>query len=326
MTIRISILFSLLVFYSCNSSDIDNLEKRNENWCWFVDKITGKGEWVPIGSETTLPDGDYTLFFCNGNIRQTGKLKDKKDCDTIFMYDMKGRVISKVFNLPDGTKKEIMPEGKYVSHYATCEISGYGEVKNGKIVGTRIEYYRNGKTKWKSITSSDTTLVMKFYESGMHSDSLLYINDKENGQCKTWYENGNLKECSFFNNGTPDSTCIIYHENGKIDKLANYKNGVLNGLSLSYFENGKIETEIYLVNGKPEGLAKGYHENGQLANKLNFSNGVYDGECWTYHPNGKLKMLAKVEMGTPVSYKEYDDVGKLIEELKDGTKIDHRKK
>jgi hypothetical protein len=86
-------LFLFSFFCGCSSNGIDDASKRNKNWCWFVNKETGKGEWVPIKDETNLPDGEYSLFFSNGSIRQKGKLKDKKDCDTTFSSLLKAEEI-----------------------------------------------------------------------------------------------------------------------------------------------------------------------------------------------------------------------------------------
>ena len=75
---KLVLIFLTILLFGCNSEEgIHDLEKRNENWCWFINEETGKGEWIPIGDKTTVSDGDYKLFFCNGEIRQKGKLRNE---------------------------------------------------------------------------------------------------------------------------------------------------------------------------------------------------------------------------------------------------------
>lgn len=318
-----TIIILLTFLYGCKTTGIDNPEKRNENWCWFVDKTTGEGKWVPIGNETTLPDGDYTLFFCNGGIRQKGKLKDKKDCDTIFYFDLNGIIISKVLTLPDSTLKEFMPDGKYKSYFSTCEISGEGEFKDNKQIGTRLEYYKNGKIKFKSIAKNDSLLVMRYFESGNPKDSFLNVLKLKEGIFKSWYENGNIKKYLQYKSGLRDSLCIWYYENGQVDTKCYFKKDIENGYCIAYYENSKIKSEGNFVNGKEDGLVLNYFDSGQLDSKINYSGGLNNGEIWFYHPNGKLKMYAKAKMDVTTFYKSYDENGKLVKEYKDGNKIEY---
>jgi antitoxin component YwqK of YwqJK toxin-antitoxin module len=312
--------------FGCKPTGLDDPEKRNENWCWFVDKATGEGKWVPISDETTLPDGDYTLFFCDGGIRQTGKLKDKKDCDTIFYYDLTGKIISKVLAVPDSTLKEFMPDGKYKSYYATCEISGEGEFRNNKQIGARIEYYKNGKIKFKSIARADSLIVMSYFEAGNPKDSFLTVNGKREGVAKMWYDNGSLKKQLQYKNGLRDSLCIWYYENGQVDTKCYFKNDNENGYCIAYYENSKVKNEGNFKDGKEDGLIINYFESGQIDSKINWTNGEENGEIWFYHPNGKIKMYAKSNMGVTTYYKSYDVNGKVEEEYKDGNKIDYKAK
>ena len=78
-------IFFTFLLWSCNHNSIDDKEKRNENWCWWVDAKTNKGEWIPIKDETTVEKGKYTLFYSNGNLREKGKLNSGKRIDTIYV-------------------------------------------------------------------------------------------------------------------------------------------------------------------------------------------------------------------------------------------------
>jgi antitoxin component YwqK of YwqJK toxin-antitoxin module len=282
------IYFILFLFlFSCKQSDFDNVEKRNENWCWFVDEKTKEGKWVPVtGSETDLPDGDYTLFFCNGKIRRKGKLKNRKDCDTIFQYDLNERLISKIYRLPDSTLKEVMPEGKYKSYYATCEPLGEGEVKNGKMVGTRLTYYKNGKIKEKVNIKGDSALLMNYYESGIICDSCFYVKEKLEGIAKTW------------------------HSNGKLKIHAKYKNGINNGFLFEYFESGQMSQESYWLEGVEDGKFLTWHENGKLKISAFSQKGIPNGQQFFYYENGKTQAVQEYSNGIRTgTWKDFDTLG-----------------
>ena len=316
-------IFSIIILIflcRCKTTGVDDNTKRNENWCWFVDKKTNVGEWIPISDQTTVDKGDYTLFFNNGKMRRRGKLKNGKDCDTIFTYDINERIVSKIIMLPDSTLKEFMPDGKYKGYYPTCELACEGEAKNNQQIGVRTEYFKSGKVKLKSIKNNDTVIAWHYFESGILQDSITRIKGKEEGLAKNWYTNGNLEKLYNFKNGLMTGLCINYYENGQIETQTYFSEGKENGLCISYFENSKIKNEGTFKNGVMEGQATYYYQNGQIEGKMNMVNGNAEGECLAYYPDGKLKMKAIFKNSVKISYKSYDDKGKLEKEF-DGTKI-----
>lgn len=291
-----AVFFFLLLLSCCGDPNaengVDDPSKRNENWAWFVDSATGKGAWLPAGDSASMITGDYMLFFCNGKIRKTGKLIDGRDADTMFYYDTAGKLISKRYITPEG-QKEIMPDGKYRSFYATCELSSEGEVRNNKIIGKRTEYFRSGKPKIVSFTTGDTTRFQRYYESGLPEDSFMLISGRKYGLAKKWYANGKIEAEVFL---------IDDKENGSY---------------ITYYENGNKKTEYMFRDGKEEGLCMQYYEDGKLKGKVNYRNGQRHGEFWLYHPNGKLKVHGFSENGTMTSGAKYDENGNMTKEKKD---------
>lgn len=69
--------------------NIEQIKYRNQNWSWWFDLKKQKGMWIPISDTTTFKTGYYTLFFSNGNIREKGKLKEGRNIDTVFIFDLK---------------------------------------------------------------------------------------------------------------------------------------------------------------------------------------------------------------------------------------------
>jgi hypothetical protein len=64
----LSILAVILI--GCASPGIDDVNKRNEKWAWWIDQSSGIGSWILIGDEKTFKSGHYTLFYRNGHIYQ----------------------------------------------------------------------------------------------------------------------------------------------------------------------------------------------------------------------------------------------------------------
>ncbi len=126
-------LLLLLTCYGCGPS-MDDKEKRNENWIWFVNKETGKGSWVPFGNEMTVPDGNYTAFYSSGKIREKGKIAAEKNIDTIYYFDINETMI-KYTVLGDTTYSYYLHDGPYKAYTAKGELEVEGEVKKHHFSG-----------------------------------------------------------------------------------------------------------------------------------------------------------------------------------------------
>lgn len=309
-------MFLLSIFFlGCdNSADINDSTKRNENWCWFVDKNTGKGEWVPIGDETTLEDGDYTLFFCNGAIRKKGKLKDQKDCDTMYYYDLKEVLISKIFQDENGKLQEIMPNGKYKGYYATCELSVEGEFIDNKQVGKRTEYYKNGNIKAQSEVIDGVTWYTTYNEQGQILDSVITINGKLNGLAKYWYPNGQLEAIRYFKDDLRHGDFIFYHNNGQLKQTIKFFNDIPEDTVRDWYDNGQLRFIKQYKNGKKIGSERTWHSNGNIRSIFSFTDDKEHGDYVMYHENGVKQREGKYNMGQKVeTWKYYDKDGNLID-------------
>ena len=311
----LTIILTIIILGGCNDkASIDDSKKRNENWCWFVDEHTGEGTWVPIGNNTTLDDGDYSLFFCNGEIRQTGKLNDGKDCDTIFYYDLKGSLVSKVFQNESGELQEIMPDGKYKGYYATCELSVEGEFKRNKQVGKRTEYYKNGNIKAQSEAINGATWYATFNEQGQILDSVNSINGKLNGLAKYWYPNGQLEAIRYFKDDLRHGNFEFYFDNGQLKQKSRFVNDMRQDTVIDWYENGQLRFIRQYENDKRTGAITAWFENGNIKATGAFLNDQKHGEYKEYHENGKSYKEGKYKNGQKSgTWKYYDEGGNLIE-------------
>lgn len=267
--IKISLLTILM--YSCGTNQtseslqsIDQKDKRNDNWVWFVDAESNIGSWIPVGNETTLENGEYTLFYFNGNPRKKGKYLNGKDCDTIYFYDIGGKLHRKTIELDDSTYV-FYREGKYQIHNPKGILIEEGEIKNNTHVGIYTEYYLNGN------------------KSQTHSYDSTYIT----GEVLWWYKDGTIKAKEEFFKGKRNGFAEFFYRDGKQKWKISYSNGICHGLSEYWYETGIKESEYNYSSGVREGIAKSWHENGQLRSIIMYKNNVRNGPATYYFENGQ---------------------------------------
>lgn len=131
------------------------------------------------------------------------------------------------------------------------------------------------------------TVKKEYYDNNNISSEVFIINDKMEGEYKSYYINGNLHFISNYVNGIKHGTEIKYHFsediNGKIYKTCNYKDGELHGKLIRYYKNGIINTIEYYEDGYKEGECKYYNEKGLLDEVINYINDSMDGYYYKYN-------------------------------------------
>jgi antitoxin component YwqK of YwqJK toxin-antitoxin module len=322
-------LLVILCTLGCSSPDsLDDKSKRNEKWAWFVDQKTGAGEWVELSDRSTIDEGDYVLFYSNGNRRQAGKLKNGVDCDTVYRFDIDGQPQWKYIRLPDSTVLSIWPDGPFKTHYPSCELEVEGKRLNNALVDTCINYYKSGKVSTYSIQRKDTVWREDFHENGVVHHRGMTVNHLSEGADTSWYPNGNLKEVWFYSNGKEHGESRLYYPSGALRHTNNYLNGKMEGLSTSYYENGQEAIIQNFVNGKSSGfyedyfpngvlcksgnliddeqygLWTSYYDNGVVAIKAHYQNSIPHGTAWYYSFMGKLFMIKEFANGNEISLQE----------------------
>ena len=78
-------------------------------------------------------------------------------------------------------------------------------------------------------------------------------------------------------------------------------------------KNGKVEMFVTFKDGKPDGLIRVWYENGQLEGEGNLKEGKQDGLARSWHENGKLAAESIYKDGIELTYKCYDEDGKVID-------------
>ena len=266
-------IFTGILIYGCHGADINDADKRNENWIYWVDSITGKASWIPFGNETTVRDGEYTTFYAKGSTYAKGKLKNGKHVDTVYCYDMNENLIKYKLVLSDTLVQYYIKDGLYTSYFQNGKIFEKGIVKNHKHGNKWTRYFTNGNVEWIEQLENKTGLTVWYYDNGQMSDSIYNINGKANGRIKNWYTNGQIKEISDWSSGIQNGIYESFYENGNRDQKGNWKKGVREGKIQSWYENGNIRGEGQYKDGKKDGIWIWYDDSGKIEDKKNYADG-----------------------------------------------------
>jgi len=284
----ILVLFCVTALFGCSNNDFYNKNRRNQHWAWWVDGETGESKWLPITNKSSnLNKGVYTLFYSNGNIREVGKLNRGQNVDTVFRYDLNGKLIA--YKLPSKRFWYYYENGPIKLYYPNGKIWEEGIVQNHKYGDKWTQYYENGEKRYVNNFVNDTGWIVNFYEYGQIQDSVYHVKGLGDFKIKSWYENGNIKQSNEFNGSD------------------------FNGTTKDYYENGQMKDSGTVINGEWEGIQLQWSEDGSLQAKNLFKNGKLNGEQYTYHTNGKIKTFGNVKNGVITGeVKQYDENGKLI--------------
>src|SRR5262245_15374906 len=137
----------LCPFYilSCRESGINDESKRNENWIWWVDKSTRKGEWISAGNRTSVKDGEFTIFYYNGLVYSQGKLKDGSEIDTTFYFNFESKTCKYIIHMGDSSYNYYPVNGPYTGMYYKGGKREEGVVENNKPGDRWTWYFPNGR-------------------------------------------------------------------------------------------------------------------------------------------------------------------------------------
>lgn len=266
------LLLICIIIYSCNA-DINNKDKRNEDWVYWVDSETGKGSWIQVSDQTTVKNGKYTSFYATGEIYEKGKLKNGKNIDTVYWYDRNEKLIHYAIAKSDKFIQYYINEGAYTSYFQNGNVFEKGTIKNHQFKDDWTRYYLNGQIQWSVNLKNGIIEKLWYFEDGQMSQSSYYINDKIEGQNKIWHSNGQIKE------------------------ISNWRNGLQNGLYESFYENGKPESRTNWINDKAEGKSEWWYSSGQKKNIMFYKSNALDGNNKQWYPNGKLQFEANLILG-----------------------------
>jgi antitoxin component YwqK of YwqJK toxin-antitoxin module len=243
------------ILFSCDQAktpSINDLEKRNSDWVWFVDNESGNGEWLKVGGKTeNSKEGRITFFYDNGEIYQIVKVQNGDYVDTTFNYLSTGVLFSMKILGNDTTRTEFLIDGEYTTHYQSLKIKEEGLIENGFLEGEIVGYYESGQKKWAEN----------------------YTDGFDDGSFKTWYEDGIIKSDLFYSMNLRHGTQRWHYENGVPHVESNYSWGNRSGPYKKHYESGQLNYVIPYKNGKRHGRSFLYSEKGEVVEEIEYEEG-----------------------------------------------------
>lgn len=285
---KITIIFLSILIYSCNDANINDKNKRNENWIYWTDSKTGESSWVPVTNETTIKDGRYIAFYTKGSIYKKGKLKNGKEIDTAYFFDLKEKLTQYLLVKPDTLIHYYIKDGSYTSYFQNGKIFENGIIKNHQIGDKWTKYFKNGKIDWTKKLINGTGWNIWYYDNGQMSDLNYHLNGKTHGEVKTWYKNGQIREISHWNNGVQNGLYQFFYENGKLEERTNWFIGKPEKTE-SWYENGQNRNIKFYKEGLVSGIYKQWYPSGNLHINANYSSGQKNGKVIVFYENGNLQ-------------------------------------
>ena len=148
--------------------------------------------------------------------------------------------------------EKLKNDSEYYKFFRELSIKFDNTEKSGK----GIEYYENGKIKYKG----------DFNNGNYHGKGIEY------------YENGIINYDGDFNNNNYQGKGRLYCENGKIAYFGDFLCGFVHGIGILYDDNGILWYYGNWVKGSPNGKGKVYDESGNLLYEGDFMEGIRHGK------------------------------------------------
>ena len=235
----------------------------------------------------SIPNGKYTEYYKNGQIKIQGHTKEGKR---------------------DGEFKTFLKNGK---------SAGSVIYKDGKIIkSTLIKAMKNNASfppvdniNYKLDTTH--TLGKVEFENGLLRIYFIFNkNGLLDGNSIEYYEEGNIESIVPYKNNVVEGLVITYYENGNIKEEVNYKNDNMNGEAKSYDENGKLNGRTIFKDDIK--LEEEVHKENEIL-KNTFKNGevVKQDIC---SPNGTLKER-RVLNGNEMEYSSFYENGNVKQKI-----------
>ncbi len=281
------ILFFMITFFGCGDS-IENSNKRNENWVWWIDDNSHQGKWIPVKDKDGVKNGEYTRFYHNGKIFKKGKLKNGKLIDTVFYFTITGNPLSYSIPVGDSIHHYFIKDGYNIQMNQRGQIIGEGIVKNHVYGDQWKTYYYSGKIDVIQNLKNNFGWVTTYYENGNVRDSSYQYGAKGLYNIKSWYENGKIRKIFRYDPSYIKATVTEYFKNGAVDYSGTIINGLGEGRTLKYYESGKILGIVNRKNGQLDGYQQAFYENGKIKIEGYMKGNVADGEMKVFDEGGKL--------------------------------------
>ena len=175
-----------------------------------------------------------------------------------------GQVVEK-FSTTDGKR-----QGQYLRYSSSGALEVSCNYLDGKLDGTAIYYYPNGKSISKVATYKDGVLSGRenmYYPDGTMKTT--FINDcGKVREVSCYYGDGTLAFHHIIPPGTQKYDSRFYYESGKLREEIRNNGGVSH--FVAYYENGTVRKEGSYTDGAMLGTWRFYDESGNLVREIKY--------------------------------------------------------
>lgn len=223
----------------------------------------------------------------NGNLKETGFLRDTVRTDLWAFYDAQGRLDS------TGTYKKGQRHGEWSFYYDHGKLAKRGSYKKGRENGPWVFYHSNGALDYEGTYKNG--YLDGEYTFFHNNDSIRkvasYDVGNDTGYAKTYDRLGRLTSEYSLKMGEEnweyDGTYVSYYWNGDTLRFSHYRLGKSHGRSQEWHKNGQLRYDINFIDGLQDGTTTSYHEDGSVEAEVEFSVDRGVGHYLSYHENGK---------------------------------------
>lgn len=244
-------------------------------------------------------NGEFTKYFKNGNVEETGCIRDGKYVGPRRMYHQNGK-LRRIWNYENGEL-----HGRNEEFDESGQLSRVMNMASGKQHGLEIAYNKDGQV----------TRQTCYVNGASTSDlSLCGISQKENEVVQMYYESGELRSETTYSRGIPNGTFRVLSREGKPLEEGNHVNGKLSGrVRLFNLEGRPIEETCY-KDGRKSGPRTRYFESGQISSIEEFADDNLIA-IRTYFENGQIKTSKEWSDFDNSRIRYYSDKGVLLTEF-----------
>ena len=199
----------------------------------------------------SLPSGNVTEFYDNGQVEKIYKCIDSKICGLYIEYYSNGEY-KEICNFKEGIRHGTC----YLFHENGKKKEESSYIDN-KLHGTNIEYTREGNIYRYQVFNlgKNNGPCYVYYKNDDKINFIIYYNDPgDSGKIENYNKNKQLVSIHFFKNHKKDGLCLKYYTNGSLSEKCFYRNNLLHGSIEKYYKNGECYLKGIYKNGKRNGI------------------------------------------------------------------------
>jgi len=115
-------------------------------------------------------------------------------------------------------------------------------------------------------------LQKQYYTNGRIKAKYYMLDDKMDGEYKSWHQNGNMSICCFYKKGVLHGDYTDWYQNGQLWEKRFYIDNKLNGQIKVFYEDGQQQYTVYYKDDLREGEYKEWDEEGLLITHYIYEN------------------------------------------------------